>query len=97
VRKITPQVQRQMMAMYFTQMILTVLMGFVLAVMFKSLGITSLIVAYAVGIFFWLGIAIPVQMGSTMWDGKPIALFLINTGNTIVSIFIMTTVLTLWQ
>jgi Protein of unknown function (DUF1761) len=48
------------------------------------------------GFWNWLGFIAPVTLGSVLWEGKSIRLWLINGGFYLVSLLVMGVILALW-
>jgi hypothetical protein len=46
--------------------------------------------------YTWLGFNAPAMMGAQLWDGKPWALFAINSGYYLVSLTVQAAILALW-
>ncbi len=53
--------------------------------------------AFGAAFFIWLGFYLPVQIGTVVWEGKPLKLFLLNTSYTFLNLQIIATVLSLWS
>lgn len=47
--------------------------------------------------WLWLGFITPIQLMTTLFEDKPMKLYLINTGYQLTSLLAMSTILTLWQ
>lgn len=47
--------------------------------------------------WIWLGFVATTQIGSFLWEGKPITLFLINTSYSLVAYGVMSAILVLWR
>ncbi|MBI2148787.1 DUF1761 domain-containing protein [Candidatus Woesearchaeota archaeon] len=50
----------------------------------------------AIGFLIWLGFIAPVMLGSVLWEGKPVKLYLINILYYLVSLCIMSIILAVW-
>ncbi|MEK7613011.1 MAG: DUF1761 domain-containing protein [Patescibacteria group bacterium] len=75
--------------------------------------VTTLVMVYVLAIFvsvapnvqgalmlafwLWLGFTATVQIGSFLWEGKPIKLFLINASQTLVAMLVAALILVLWR
>lgn len=53
--------------------------------------------ALIIAFWIWLGFTATVQIGSFLWEGKPIKLFLINASQTLVAMLVATVILSLWR
>jgi len=45
----------------------------------------------------WLGFIATTQIGSYLWEGKPLKLFFLNTAYSLISYGVMAAILVLWQ
>ena len=50
-----------------------------------------------VGFWTWLGFIAPVTLGSVLWDGKPLKLWVLNNGYNLIQLLIIGTILALWK
>lgn len=48
------------------------------------------------GIWIWLGFIATVQLGSVLWEGKPVKLYIINTLHYLVGLIAMGGILAVW-
>jgi len=48
------------------------------------------------GFWSWLGFVVPVTAGVFLWEGKPLALWVLNAGYYFVSLLAMGVILALW-
>ena len=48
------------------------------------------------GIWLWLGFIATVQIGSVLWEGKPVKLYIINTLHYLVTLIVMGGILAVW-
>ncbi|MBX4192148.1 DUF1761 domain-containing protein [Candidatus Parcubacteria bacterium] len=53
--------------------------------------------ALIISFWIWLGFTATVQIGSYLWEGKPIKLFLINASQSLVAMLVATIILSLWR
>src|SRR3989338_4782125 len=60
------------------------------------IGAVSLLGGVQLGFWLWLGIAAPLQLGMVLWEGKPVKLYLINTGHTLFNLVLVCAVLAVW-
>jgi hypothetical protein len=47
--------------------------------------------------WLWLGFVATTQLGSFLWEGRSIKLFLINASQSLVALFVAAIILVLWQ
>jgi hypothetical protein len=86
-----------MTKLYFTTFVGSIVMAYVLAyliVITQSYGLDQ---GIKLGAIVWLGFIVPVLLGSVLWDGKPVNLFLINIGYWLVNLEIMGAILSSWN
>jgi len=48
------------------------------------------------GFWVWIGFLATTQIGSVLWEGKPVKLYLINTLHYLVALAVMATILAVW-
>lgn len=81
---------------YLTAFIGSLVTSFVLAIIVDYAGAVTVSDALMLGFLIWLGFIVTVALGSVLWEGKPIKVFLINVAHQLVHILIMSIILTLW-
>lgn len=59
--------------------------------------VSTLSGALMAAFWIWLGFVATTQIGSFLWEGKSIKLFLLNTAYSLVAYGVMATILVLWQ
>lgn len=84
-------------ASYAINFLLLLLMAFVLAHFVDYAQATTFIEGVQAGFWVWLGFIATVSLGSVLWEGKPIQVYLINAGYQLVSLVMMGIILTLWM
>ena len=52
--------------------------------------------AIAAAFWIWLGFMTPLNLGSVLWENKPMKLFLINVAHNLVALIIAAIILTIW-
>ena len=80
----------------FVSFIMTLVASYVLAHFVDYLEVTSIISAIQLSFWLWLGIGIPLMLGSFLWESKPFKLFLLNASYRLVELIIMTSILAIW-
>ena len=80
----------------FLQFVATVLMSYILAHFVSYTGAKTIVDGAILGIWVWLGFVATVMIGSVLWEGKPVKLFLINAGHVLVSLVVMGAILAVW-
>ena len=53
--------------------------------------------ALSAAFWIWLGFVATTQIGSYLWEGKPLKLFFLNAAYSLVAYGVMATILVLWQ
>ena len=70
--------------------------AYVLSHFVDYVGATTVLGGVQLGFWLWLGVATPIQLGMILWEGKPVKLYLINTGYTLVNLALVSAVLAMW-
>jgi sterol desaturase/sphingolipid hydroxylase (fatty acid hydroxylase superfamily) len=76
-----------------TMFITTLIMAYILAHFIKILGIDTMSGGVQVAFWIWLGFLATTQLGAVLWENKPLGLYYINTGHSLVSMVIMGAIL----
>jgi hypothetical protein len=79
-----------------TDLLASVVLAWVLANVLKFTGATGLIPGVRVSFFLWLGFVATPLLSTTMYEGRPVALFAINAGYWLVSMLLMGAVIGVW-
>jgi hypothetical protein len=69
--------------------------AFVWGVFFGDSG--TFMFALQLAFWIWLGYVATTQVGSVFWEGKSWKLFWLNTAQSLVSLIVMASILTLWK
>jgi len=77
----------------FAAFITTVVMAYVLAYFIALLGATTAGAGMKVAFWLWLGFLATSQLGTVLWDGKPLKLYYINTAHYLVGLLVMGAIL----
>lgn len=83
-------------ASYTINFLLLLLMAFVLAHFVDYAQATTFIEGVQAGFWIWLGFIATVSLGSVLWEGRPIPVYLINAGYQLLNLVLMGVILTLW-
>jgi hypothetical protein len=73
------------------------LMAFVLGHFADVWGVMSVGGAWELAFWVWLGFVATTQLGSVLWEGKSFKLFVLNTAQSLASLFAMAVILALWK
>ena len=94
------EMQKKARPAYAANFVGALIMAFVLshALVFASsyLHESGISAGLQTGFWNWLGFIAPVTLGSVLWDGKPMKLWMINAGYYLVGLLIMGVILALW-
>ena len=83
--------------MYAVGFLSTLVMAYVLAHMVDYTDATTVMGGLQAGFWIWLGFVATVQLGSVLWEGKPVKLYLLNTSYYLVNLLLMGTILAVWS
>lgn len=88
--------KKGMTKLYIIQFIVSLLMACILAHFAAYLTAETFIDSLQLAIWSWLGFIVPVQIGSVLWECRPVKLFLINTSHYLVALIIMAAIIVAW-
>ena len=86
-----------MAARYLINFIGALVMAYILAHIVKFAGAMDLWGGLQVGLWIWLGFIATVALGSILWEGKSVRLYLINVLYYLVQLSAMGAILAVWQ
>ncbi|MEK7552051.1 MAG: DUF1761 domain-containing protein [Patescibacteria group bacterium] len=75
----------------------TLLQSYVVAHFVVLLGAVDAGTSWSLAFWIWLGIMVPICIGSFLWENKPIKLFVLNAAYQLISLFVMVLILALWK
>jgi hypothetical protein len=94
---VTPDAFRaRMLSAMVTDLVASVVLAWVLANVLKFTGAVGLIPGVRVSFFLWLGFVATPLLSTTVYEGRPIALFGINGAYWLVSMLIMGGIIGVW-
>lgn len=73
----------------------SMLTAYILSVVLNLIGTTDIILAASYGIIFAVGFVAMANLSEVLWERRPIALFNINTGFSVVNYAIMSVIITI--
>jgi len=82
---------------YAISVLCQLLIALAIAVLLSYLHFANWIQGLKLGLLLWAGLAFPLGLMATMFTGKKMAVFLIDTGYQLVYLLLMGVVLTVWQ
>ena len=77
---------------FLTTLIMAYVLGFFLELSEAATAVDGLTTAF----WIWLGFLATTMLGSVLWEGKPLKLYVLNAAHSLVSILIMGVVLAVW-
>ena len=83
--------------MYGAAFVASLLAAIVLARIFSSLGVHDAMRGVKIAVAVWLGFVATVQMTATLFGGKKIQLFFIDSGYQLVCYVVMGAILSVWH
>lgn len=87
---------RGMGGLYITQFVASLVMSYVLYHFIFLWDVAGLTELWQMVFWLWLGFIATVLLGSVLWEGRPIRLYLINSLYWLVNIFVMAGIITLF-
>lgn len=96
-REETAQIKKNLGMVYFYQFIGTLVMMYVLAVLIKNLGMTSLKDGVVVAFLTWVGFVVPLKLSDCLWTGGKKVLFWLGAGNMLCALLAAGAILGLWK
>jgi len=94
--KIAAAKSKGMTKKYSLMIISTLVMVFVLAHFAKAWNAQGIQGAFELAFWIWLGFIAPTFLGSVLWEERPWALYGLNVGFYLVSLFISAVILVFW-
>lgn len=88
--------KKGMAKMYAVAFLGTLVMSYVLAHFVDYAGATDLVSGLQLGFWVWLGFIATVLLGSVLWEGKSVKLYLLNNAHYVVSLLVMSVILAMW-
>ena len=74
----------------------SLLTAFVLSQFTQVAGAVTLLDGATIGLWAWLGFAVPLLLSSVLWEGKSWRLYQINTGYQLVTMVVMGVIVAMW-
>ena len=81
---------------YVANFITLLITSYILALLIKVLSVATLMEGVRIGFLLWLGFIATVMLGSVLWEGKSVKLYLIGVSYQLVSIVVMSLILVRW-
>jgi hypothetical protein len=90
------EMKKGMAKMYFTQLVASLVMFYVLAMLMYRLGEMTVQGGLMVAFWVWLGFVVPTKLGDAIWGGK-MSLFWIGIGNMLATLLAVGAILGAWR
>ena len=75
----------------------TIVFNFIMLMLIQTANISTFFEGAVMGGMLWLGFIATTQLGSVLYDKKPVALYLINTLQYLVSMAVVGGILAIWK
>ncbi|MBI4173471.1 MAG: DUF1761 domain-containing protein [Candidatus Aenigmarchaeota archaeon] len=95
-KKMAEAKKKGMAKQYAIGFVGTLVMSLVLAHVLKYSQASSVTEAAMGGFWMWLGFIATVLLGTVLWEGKPVKLYLINSLHYLAALVVMAEILVLW-
>lgn len=82
---------------YLVGLLAYVLAAYILAQVAAAFGANSLVAGMMAGFWTWLGFVATISLGSVLYEGKPLSLYLLNNGYNLISFLVMGGIIGLWR
>lgn len=95
-KKMEEAKKKGMAKTYAVMVVSTLLMSYILAHFVDYAQATTLIDGIIAGFWIWLGFVATIMIGTVLWEGKPMKLYLLNISYYLVALSIMGAILAVW-
>ncbi|HZX20709.1 MAG TPA: DUF1761 domain-containing protein [archaeon] len=85
--------KKKMPMMALAGLVAAIITAWILAAFMQAAYVVTLDGALMVAFFVWLGFQATITIGSVLWEGKSVSLFVLNAAHQLVSLLVMATVL----
>lgn len=85
--------KKGMWKLYLANFIAVFVMAFVLMHIIIHVGAVTIWEGVQTGFWVWLGFIATVMLGTVIWEGKPLKLYLLNVGYYLISLLVMGAIL----
>ena len=94
--KIKEAKKKGMAQSYVMAFVGSLVMSYVLAHFVQYAGATDVMGGLMAGFWAWLGFIATVLLGSVLWEGKPVKLYVLNIAEYLVALLVMGAILAVW-
>ena len=95
-KKINEAKKKGMGKIYALAFLTALIMSYVLAHFVDYVEAMTIADGAVLGFWLWIGFFATTQIGSVLWEGKPVKLYLINTLHYLVALAVMAVILAVW-
>ncbi len=88
--------QKGMAKNYAITFVSSLVMSYVLSHFVRYVEATDILGGITLALWLWLGFIATVTLGSVLWEGKSLKLYILNNGHNLLSLAVMSIILTLW-
>ncbi len=88
--------EKGMTKAYIINFIAALIMVWILAYFVKYVGASDWVGGVQAGFWIWLGFFATQMIGGVLWEGKPVKLYVLNTGYYLVALMIAGAILAVW-
>lgn len=96
-QKINEMKGKSMGPLYAAAMAGSLVMAYVLAHFAAVWGAAGLSAALQLAFWTWLGFIATTMLGSVLWEGKPVQLYILNIAYQLASLTVMAAIIVLWR
>lgn len=89
--------KKRMGKAYVVTFITLLIMAYVLSHIVYAFGAATISGGLQAGFWVWLGFIATTMLGPVLWMGKPVKLYILDTGHYLVAALLMGAILALWQ
>ena len=88
--------KKGMSKLYGIAFIGSLVMSYVLAHFVDYAEATTVSDGLQIGFWTWLGFSATLRLGSVLWEGKPVKLYILNTAYDLINLLVMGAILAVW-
>lgn len=83
-QKMKTMKQKGMTTAYILMFVGSLISSLILAYIISYAEVTSVLGGAAIGFMTWLGFVATTSLGMVLWEGKPVGLYILNNGHSVV-------------
>jgi len=89
--------KRGMAKLYLVNFVASIVMAYVLGYLIYFTNITLAFDGAVFGLLIWVGFFVPLLVGSSLWENRPVKLFFVNAFYWLVTLATMASLLAVWR